>query len=471
MPFCVRFSLPMDALEGTIWGRSLAWGYDKNPFLNGWLTEIAVWLGGHSDWVIYLFSQLSVGICFFCVWQLGKRIVPPLYALLAVLLLEGVQYYNIHSIDFNDNTLELGLWSLTILYFYLALRIGKTRQWLFTGIFASLSMMTKYYSIVLLLPMLVFLIIHQRKSFLQKSFYWGLGIFILMMIPHIIWLFCHDFITLNYAVNRVAADATWWNHIRFPLGFTYQQFVAFAPALVLFSALLIGNRPCFIRPKPLVNSFDKLFLLYVGLGPFFLTLLLSFITGMRLRAGWGQPLLSLWSLLLLIWLMPTITAPRFYRFILVYVVVFSLAVFGYCNALIKAELPSSANFPGKNIASDLTTSWHEKFHAPLAFVAGPRWLAGNIAFYSKDKPKVFIDWNKKVSPWIDEAALKNKGAIFVWDLTEDGQTSRKEVVKRFPQLLQSENLHFAWMRNKNMKPFKVIVAFLPPENDSSVHAS
>jgi 4-amino-4-deoxy-L-arabinose transferase-like glycosyltransferase len=104
-PTLIRFTLPMDAMEGTTWGHQFEWGYDKNPFMNGWLTALAIKLGGQSGWMTYLFSQLSVAICFFAVWQLGKKILPPLHALIAVLLLEGIQYYNFHAIDFNDNTL------------------------------------------------------------------------------------------------------------------------------------------------------------------------------------------------------------------------------------------------------------------------------------------------------------------------------------------------------------------------------
>ena len=117
-PTWVRFTLPMDALEGTTWGQQLEWGYDKNPFMNAWLTALAVWVGGKSGWVIYLFSQLSVALCFWAVWKIGKKILPPMYAFIAILLLECIQYFNLHAIDFNDNTLELGFWSLTTLFFY-----------------------------------------------------------------------------------------------------------------------------------------------------------------------------------------------------------------------------------------------------------------------------------------------------------------------------------------------------------------
>src|SRR5579872_3260097 len=92
-PLLVRYNLPLDSIEGTIWGHQLEWGYDKNPYLNGWLTALATRLGGQSGWMIYLFSQLSVIACFFAMWQLAKKILPPVYALLSVLLLENIQYY------------------------------------------------------------------------------------------------------------------------------------------------------------------------------------------------------------------------------------------------------------------------------------------------------------------------------------------------------------------------------------------
>src|SRR5690242_16257216 len=64
LPFLIRHTLPLDSMEGYVWGQQLEWGYDKNPFVNGWLTALAVELGGYSGWMIYLFSQLSVALCF-----------------------------------------------------------------------------------------------------------------------------------------------------------------------------------------------------------------------------------------------------------------------------------------------------------------------------------------------------------------------------------------------------------------------
>lgn len=463
-PALIRQTLPMDAMEGATWGHQLEWGYDKNPFMNGWLTELAVKVFGYSGWGIYLFSQISVAICFWAVWQLSKKMLPPLYAVLAVFLLEGIQYYNLHAIDFNDNTIELCTWALTTLFFYRALRDKTLRDWILTGLFAGLAMMTKYYTVILLLPMaMLMLVTHDgQQCFKRKSFYYGLFTFIIVMMPHIIWLASHDFVTVNYAFDRVSSPPDWQNHFFYPAQFAWQQFETFLPVIFLLAFLFIGKQSSLIQPQIKISDFDKRFLLYVGFGPLFLTVLLSALTGIKLRAGWGQPLFSLWGIIVLVWLQPNITPEKFYRFVTVLFSLLAITIAAYCVSLIRADEPSSANFPGQQIAEALTKTWHDKYNTPLHFVAGSRWYSGNIAFYSKDHPSVYINWNRQFSPWIDEATLKRDGAIFIWDPTEDREANPKEIAARFADLQQPVLMHFPWLRNKSMAPVDILVAFLPP---------
>lgn len=463
IPSWVRYTLPMDALEGTTWGHQLVWGYDKNPFLNAWLTRFALFLGGGYVWVIYLFSQLSVAACFWATWELGKKFLPPVYALIGVLLLESMQYYNLHAIDFNDNTLELGLWALTILYFYQASLKNSLSDWLLTGLFAGLGMMAKYYTAMLLIPMALFLLVNPtaRERFKSPFLYLGLLLFMMIIMPHTLWLFSHDFITVHYAVGRVSSPPTLLNHLQYPLQFTWQQMEVLLPAVLLFSILLLGKKPVLVA-RPSLTTFDKTFLLFLGFGPFFMTVLLSLVFGMKLRAGWGQPLLSLWGILLVTWLTPRLTRERFIAFIAFLVLLFTVMLSVYSIALIRGKSPSSANFPGEIIAQELTAQWEHRYHKPLMYVAGPRWIAGNIAFYSKDQPSVYIDWDHQISSWIDENTVKREGAIFVWDPTEEIQISEKDIRARFKGLGPLQIMHFSWMRNKTMEPVEIKVAFLPP---------
>ena len=464
-PSLIRFTPPLDSMEGATWGHQLEWGYDKNPFLNGWLTHLAVILGGTSGWMIYLFSQLSVALCFWASWQLGKKILSPTHAAVAVLLMVGMQYYNFHAIDFNDNTLELGLWALTILFFYEALTEKKILKWILTGITASLGMMAKYYTVMLLAPMLLFLCFNAsaRMEFKKPGLYYSLAIFTLISLPHFIWLFSHNFVTLHYAFNRVSAPPTWLNHLSFPLEFAWQQLEVFLPSLILFCLLLIGKKPAIVKLTPPLSHFNKSFLLIMGLGPFILTVLLSAIAGLKLRAGWGQPLLSLWMILLFVWVTPNLTTARVYRALLLAYGFLAAILMGYTFSLTHPNSTSSANYPGKIISSVLTQEWQNEFHTPVAYIAGARWVSGNIAFYSPTHPAVYINWNHEISPWINEAKLKQQGAIFVWDPEESNQASIDEIRKRFPHLQPMQTLHFAWLRGIQLPIIEINAAFLPPQ--------
>ncbi len=467
-PTLFRCNLPMDALEGMNWGHQLQWGYDKNPWLNASLSRLALFLGGPSGWMTYLFSQLSVGLCLLAVWRLGQKILPPFTALVGVLMLEGLQYFNFHAIDFNDNTLELSCWALTVLFFYRALIQNKLLDWLAVGCFAALGMMAKYYTVVLLLS-LVFFTVWQKEArviWRQKGVYVAFVIFALVSLPHVIWLFLNDFVTVRYVGARVGDQPTAWQHIAYPAVFLWQQFEVLLPGLVLLLPLkwIKKTEPLLAEPMKW-QAYDRNFLCCAGLGPLIITLCLSLFAGFKLRAGWGQPLLTYSGLLLLGYLRPAISLQRFVGVVLATMVFMGVTVSGYAIAQWYPHRQSSAIFPGKEIAAAITARWSQRYHVPLAYVAGPRWLAGNVAFYSPQQPRpaVYMEWDPQASMWIDEALLRQRGAVFVWDDAEyrlDPMIA--ELRERFPQLTPLQHLQFPWRRNANLPKIDVWFAFLPP---------
>ncbi len=468
VPAVTRLNLPLDAIEGTIWSHQLQWGYDKNPFLNGWLTALATSLDGQSGWMIYLFSQLSVMACFISVWLLAKKMLPLGYALIAVLILEAVQYYNFHAIDFNDNTLELGLWGLTIYFFYQALQTRSRLAWLLTGSFAGFGMMAKYYTAALLTAMLLFLLsdANYRKQLMTAAPYVGLGAFLLILLPHMIWLFFHEFITITYVFARTSTEPSWINHFFFPAQFTWQQLQVFLPAIALTTFLFIGKKSPTATPPFQLTAFNRRFLMVVGLGPFLLTILLSLVLGIKLRAGWGMPLLSLFGIILVALLKPQLTTTKLKCFLASIFLLMILSAGIYSASIIDSRDMSSANFPGRSIANTLTQNWHDHYHTPLRYVAGSRWVGGNIGFYSPDHPTVFIEWDKRRAPWINILALKKQGAIFIWNISEN-ETLPAAIQQQFPKLQKATVMEFAWQRNKHhLAPTKLGVAILPPESSS-----
>jgi 4-amino-4-deoxy-L-arabinose transferase-like glycosyltransferase len=466
LPALLQHNAPLDVIEGLTWGQQWAWGYDKHPWVAPWLTELASLAGGHAVWTIYLLSELAIALCFWATWRLARDLLPTRQAVVAVLLLEGVFYYNFTTPEFNPNVAMLPLWALTTLALYRAIKSQHVLTWMLVGVFAGLAMMAKYFSAILLFCQLLFLISEPdaRHSFKTAGPYLTLLVFLLVIFPNAVWLVNHQFISLHYAMHRTGATtAAWWHHLTYPLQFASSQLLAILPALIIFI-------PCFRGEKsPLaLTSFDSRFLYWMGAGPLVLVLLVSLVFGIELRSMYGTPLFSLLGVLLIIQVRPALSLPQFHAVWRNVMVVFILFLGTFTASTIgKPYLTGDAkrvNFPGPEIAAQLTQQWHQQYQTPLPYVAGERWLAGNVAFYSPDHPIAYFDWNPTISFWIDEQRLRREGAIFIWDVQEKGAQLPVELAMRFPQAIIMPNQRFfSPIAPHKVSPTIIGVAFLPPQ--------
>jgi 4-amino-4-deoxy-L-arabinose transferase-like glycosyltransferase len=472
-PLFARMNLPMDSLEGIIWSQKLVFGYERAPFLNAWVTALSVKLFGYTETGIYLTSQIAVAICFIALWQLAKKILPLPYALLSILLLEGFQYYNIGAIDFNDNVLQLPLWALASLFFYNALDENKVRHWVLLGVFSALAMLAKYYSGLLLASMLVFLLIPEnRYCFRQKGPYFAVGVFLVLIFPHVFWLFQNDFLTMQYVFRRVGASdiPTWKNHLLNPLLFLRDEAYALIIPGLLFSTLYFkqsheNSKWMFFKSSPreflvpTLTRFNRKFLIYLITGPFLLAIMLSFLTGIKLHIMWGSALFSLSGILLMGMFAPPLSPQKVIRFLIALLLLFFVAQVGYIFSLKNAKNTSSANFPGQVVAAELTNRWHQQYHQPLAYVVGDRWLGGNMAFYSSDHPIVLMDGDFRLAPWLTHVDFKSKGVLFIWDADEFGNQLPPSYRHLVDQQMAVTIQPFAWYLASHEKPINIGMLF------------
>ena len=65
-------------------------------------------------------------------------------ALLSVLLLEGIYFYNFTTPEFNVNVAQLPFWTLTVYYTWRCIKYDKATDYLFLGVFAGLGILSKY---------------------------------------------------------------------------------------------------------------------------------------------------------------------------------------------------------------------------------------------------------------------------------------------------------------------------------------
>src|SRR5499433_1604958 len=100
LPTLLYPNLPLDLIEALTYGREWQLGYDKLPPLPWWLIEVAYRLFG-VDWVYYLIAQITVLAAFWLVWLLARRLVGGAGALAAVLIVDGLHYFNFTAAKFN----------------------------------------------------------------------------------------------------------------------------------------------------------------------------------------------------------------------------------------------------------------------------------------------------------------------------------------------------------------------------------
>jgi 4-amino-4-deoxy-L-arabinose transferase-like glycosyltransferase len=465
LPTWTRLNLPMDSIEGVVWAQKLSFGYDKAPLLNAWVTSLVVKLVGYADWGIYLVSQICVMICFIALWQLAKKMLQPMAAVLSILILECFQYYNVGAIDFDDNVLQLPLWALSCLFFYKAITEKKEWPWIWLGVFTGLALLAKYYAVLLLSAMLVVLLLPENRHFFrERGVYLAAFVCLSVITPHVVWLFQNDFLTIHYVFRRVGDSPAWINHLANPLFFLRDE----AYALIVPSLLLMSL--CFPRTLKVPseklrwnNSSDVRIMLCLGLIPLMLAVLLSLLTGIKLHIMWGSALFSLWGILFMLLFSPQLDTRKVYRFLIILLVLFFVFQVGYILSIRYAKNGSSAHFPGRAIAYTLTKDWHQRYKQPLSYVVGSRWLTGNLAFYSGDHPVAWIDADSALAPTIDLADLKCKGALFIWDTQVHGQQVPKEFL---PFIGDNKAIvevkHFAWQTAPTATPVQVKFIFVAP---------
>lgn len=460
LPVIFHPNAPLDVVEEVAWGREWQWGYYKHPPLASWLANAAYIVSGGRLWSIFLLSQLCIAGCFWEVWKLAREFVNKTRALAAVVLLEGIIYYNFTSPEFNPNVLQLPLWAAISYFTWKAIREDRIPDWILLGVFSGLAMLTKYYSALLLVCVGIAILVCSDRT----SRFWKLllsaAIAFCIFLPHLLWMKANNFPTLTYAVDRASAKKTLLTHLTYPLNFTAAQLLSILLMLIAFFVLYRKVQLRNIR----WSETKARFLLIVGLCPFALTFLIALVMNWKLRSMWGA---SLWNLLPLILLIaaPKMRANEQSSIRTSAIVLVAVMALGFVLPLTLGPYlyskPRKALFGGETMARQITDTWRAATGRPLEVSVGDTWLAGNLAFYSKDRPAIFTDANPRFSPWITQESIRKSGAVIVW---QDSSVLPELYRSKFPDAQIQAPVTTPWHTKKRLEPATVYWAIVPPQN-------
>ena len=387
IPTLTNHNLPLDTIEALAWGSNLDWGFNKHPPASAFFVEVFYNIFGNKDWAYYFLSQIFVIFSFFIVWKFSYDLLSDKYfALLSVLLLEAIYYFNFTSPEFNVNICQLPFWSLTVYYSWKIYSKKKIelKECLLLGVFAGIGFLSKYLFVYLLISIkFLFLYSIFIKKDLKYSFQYLLPsiVFLVILTPHLIWLMNNDYITVTYGIHRTGLnELSIIDHFKYPIVFIGKQIGILIPFFILIF-LLISKFKFTLK----FNDKKLLFLLGINLLPIIFIFLTSLILGAKIRTMWMTPFYLFIGTLFVYILQSQINIKRIKNFYKVFIFLFLLSPISYAYISID-QTNKRTDYPGNEIANKVQKKWNQEFNLPINVVLGDEWNAGNLSYHLKSRP-------------------------------------------------------------------------------------
>ncbi len=387
IPSITNHNLPLDTIEALAWGSNLDWGFNKHPPMSAFFPEIFYQIFGPQDWVYYLLSQIFVIISIYYVFKFSNEILgSKLLGLISVLLIEAIYFYNFTTPEFNVNVCQLPFWSLTVYYSW-KIYSGKEIKFIdcfLVGLFAAFGFLSKYLFIYLLVSidlLFIYLIFFKKERKFDFKYLITIEVFLVVLVPHLIWLNNNEFITITYGLARTGLEqSSFIDHIKFPVIFLLKQVGILVPFFIL-SWLLVKKIKLNLKFK------DKklIFLFAINILPIALMFLTSLVTGSKIRTMWMTPFYLFFGTLFVYLFQAQINLKKLKPFMIGFIFFFFLSPALYAYVSISND-NKRTDYMGKEIALKTQYAWDQQFNSEINVVLGDEWKAGNLSYHLKSRP-------------------------------------------------------------------------------------
>ncbi len=228
----------------------------------------------------------------------------------------------------------------------------------------------------------IYLIFFKKTKKFDFKYLITIEVFLVLLVPHLIWLFNNDFITITYGLNRTGLEGSGiLDHISNPLLFLSKQIGILVP--FFFLIWLLTKK---IKFKLNVNDKKLMFLLFINFMPIVLMFLTSLITGSKIRTMWMTPFYLFFGVLFLYLLKSQINLKKLNSFLYGFLFLFFLTPILYSYVSLS-QTDKRTDYPGKEIAMKIQYVWDQDFEKEIQFVTGDEWKAGNLSYHLKSRPK------------------------------------------------------------------------------------
>ena len=407
--------LNADMAEMVIWAREPALGYPKHPPLLAYVVKFWFSIFPLADWAFTLLAVTTVSAGIYlatelcALWLEGeKRAATPF-------LLAMIPFYTFFGLKFDQNSALIPLWALTLWAFMHSLETRRAGWAALTGLAAAAAMMTKYWSAFLLVALaLTTLLDRRRVAYWRSSAPWlTAGVFIVAVLPHVVWLVQNDFPPMRWVTTRRAANSVldYLDSLtEYSAGTLGYAAIALMLSVVLFRPTRAAIRDSWFALEPVRRPATLLFWT-----PLLLPIVVAMVTKTNLLSLWNEPALNLMPVMMLaspLVLVSRLAVQRLAAIVTLMTILIVAASPLVALALLKRGVENNAAY-ARLTAEAVEREWHETSDAPLRLVAGPFTLVSSAAFYMADRPSTYADFNGYLSPWATPERIAQDGMAVV----------------------------------------------------------
>ncbi|HZL31045.1 MAG TPA: glycosyltransferase family 39 protein [Pseudolabrys sp.] len=402
--------LHYDMTEVIAWSRDLSWGYLKHPPLAAAIVALWFALFPVGEFSYYLLAMLMPTLTLWIVWRLSADYLDAEKRIAGLALLMLIPFFNFHALKFNVNTVLMPVWALTTWWFLVSYRRRDALYSALAGIGAALCMMGKYWSVFLLIGLLVAALIDRRRGdyFRSPAPYITAAFGLVVLSPHLIWLWQHDFAPFSYAIG-IHGDKPLGGTIIAALGYFGGSFGYVALPVILVLAAARPSQPALADMMWPPDEKRRLAAASFWL-PFLLPAIGAIASGTEITSLWSMPAWTLLPVLLL-------SSPQVKwreidtRRVLLLAIALPLLILiasPLIAIMVQRKGPPPASAQAALLAQQIDYQWRLITPQVLRFVGGDEEVAYDVAAYSVDRPRALPNM-----PAPDATELRHSGQVLV----------------------------------------------------------
>ena len=468
IPSIFYTALPLDTIETVMWSHPFSMGNAKHPPLAAWLAGIFTVVFAHTDFAMYLLSQVMMVVGFVYLYRLGKEFFSTEKAVFSVILLSTIIFYTFDSAKFNVNLPHMALWPMMTFYCCRGVKYDRMRDWILFGAVSALSVLSKFFGFALLLALFLFILTGRetRKYFRRPGPYAAFAVFLLVLSPYIVWLVRNDFPPFTYIVDRVSEEKL-DPVVNF---FSILGESLYPQAMPLLQLWLTMDPPHLalpgVRPKKDLRPSDPAaarLALCVQFTPIVLLTVMAG-TGMTIDSMWEYPVYFITGFFLMAFWKDAVSFREFKKMFFVLMTLFVLV-----QASDVYYWFTKTRLRGQFVAREFAAAAHDFYREqtgrdiPLAF--GEMWFAGCIMQYLPSHPYAGSD-EDPYDAFRFRSVLDNEGALGVY-LDEEQRIQLANALKLDPDELEKESKRFVFRYQApfgKLKERSIFFVVIPPRN-------